>query len=579
MKLIIKEYLASLKERNELDALLPDLLSQMGLHIFSRPGIGNRQYGVDIAAVGRIDGEPEKVYLLSVKSGDLGRKDWNSGSVQDLQPSLDEIISVYIPTHLPSEHRGKPIEICICIGGDVKEEVRLNITQYEESKRTESLSIVEWDGDRLSAMVEKHFLREDLVPEGIRPLLRKSLALLDEPEASFAHFSNLIFNLRNIDFSNDNKRLTALRQMNICLWILFAWARDCGNLESAYVSSERTLLNSWDISKNYFQKKSKIAKSIQSTFSSILSTYQIVTTQYLSKVVAPHAHKLHGLSSAVSSTEKLDVNLKLFEILGRLSISGLWSQWGYLTNGDKPKIQERYDREINLLTRSLKQLISNNPTLLLPIKDEQVIDISLALLLLSFRDGNDKDCINWLTEMLERAVFSHKTHGSYPCIYRDYSDLLEHPKKQDKAYQEEATSGSVLYPTIALWGALLENFNLFKSVQKAHEESFSHCNFQFWYPGKTSEEHIYRNSDIHGSTFSHVPIDQNPDEFLEAVWNECDHSGVFKELSSVKSGLWPMLLVACRHYRLPIPLDFTLGYREQRQHQEDKPETATSGSE
>lgn len=31
MKLILKDYLASLKERNELDALLPTLLSQMGL--------------------------------------------------------------------------------------------------------------------------------------------------------------------------------------------------------------------------------------------------------------------------------------------------------------------------------------------------------------------------------------------------------------------------------------------------------------------------------------------------------------------------------------------------------------------
>jgi hypothetical protein len=51
MKLIIKDYLASLKERNELDALLPTLLSQMGLTILSAPSIGNRQYGVDISAL------------------------------------------------------------------------------------------------------------------------------------------------------------------------------------------------------------------------------------------------------------------------------------------------------------------------------------------------------------------------------------------------------------------------------------------------------------------------------------------------------------------------------------------------
>ncbi|XOF33939.1 MAG: hypothetical protein ACL93V_01160 [Candidatus Electrothrix sp. YB6] len=111
MKLIIREYLASLRERKELDALLPDLLSQMGLDVFSKPGIGNRQYGVDVAAFGSIDDQPEKVYLVSIKSGDLGRKDWNSGSIQDLQPSLDEIRDTYIPTHLPAEYKNKPIEI------------------------------------------------------------------------------------------------------------------------------------------------------------------------------------------------------------------------------------------------------------------------------------------------------------------------------------------------------------------------------------------------------------------------------------------------------------------------------------
>ena len=37
MKLMIRQYLASLKERGELDALLPDLLSQMGLEVFLKP--------------------------------------------------------------------------------------------------------------------------------------------------------------------------------------------------------------------------------------------------------------------------------------------------------------------------------------------------------------------------------------------------------------------------------------------------------------------------------------------------------------------------------------------------------------
>jgi hypothetical protein len=136
MKLIIKQYLSSLKERKELDVLLPDLLSMMGLNVFSKPSIGTRQYGVDVAAFGSINGGAEKVYLFSIKGGDLGRQDWD-GTNQALRPSLNEIKDVYIPTHLPNEYKNLPVEICICFGGNLKESVRSNITQYENTNQTQ----------------------------------------------------------------------------------------------------------------------------------------------------------------------------------------------------------------------------------------------------------------------------------------------------------------------------------------------------------------------------------------------------------------------------------------------------------
>jgi hypothetical protein len=42
-----------------------------------------------------------KVYLFSVKSGDLDRRDWD-GKPQDLRPSINEIIDVFIPTRIPA---------------------------------------------------------------------------------------------------------------------------------------------------------------------------------------------------------------------------------------------------------------------------------------------------------------------------------------------------------------------------------------------------------------------------------------------------------------------------------------------
>jgi hypothetical protein len=96
MKLVIREYLASLKERDELDAVLPDLLTELGFTVYSRPARGTRQYGVDVAAVGPGEDGIRRVHLFSVKSGDLDRNEWNTASPQSLRPSLDEILDHYI---------------------------------------------------------------------------------------------------------------------------------------------------------------------------------------------------------------------------------------------------------------------------------------------------------------------------------------------------------------------------------------------------------------------------------------------------------------------------------------------------
>ena len=43
--------------------------------------------------------------------------------------------------------------------------------------------------------------------------------------------------------------------------------------------------------------------------------------------ILPHADVRHALSSAVGSHAALDVNLKLFELVGRLALRGLWLVW------------------------------------------------------------------------------------------------------------------------------------------------------------------------------------------------------------------------------------------------------------
>ncbi|MCF6156462.1 MAG: hypothetical protein E3K36_14755 [Candidatus Brocadia sp.] len=558
MKLIIRQYLASLKERDELDAVLPDLLSQLGLNVYSRPRRGTRQDGVDVAAVGSLDGGTEKVYLFSIKPGDLTRSSWDGDAVQSLRPSLNEILDAYTPNRLPNEHRDKDIVVCLCFGGDIQEEVRPLVEGYIKQINRENLTFEEWNGDKLASLILSNFLREDLLPQNARSQLRKSLALLDEPETSYQHFSALIRSLSSSEISESTKdkdQITAIRQINICLWILFAWARDAGNLESAYLSSELTLLHAWEITRKYIAKTTKTAKSVRSAFFSILSIYWQISYEYLGKKILPHTHKRHALSAAVQAPCNLDVNLKLFDVLGRLAIGGIWAYWK--TQQIDIKETETLGKiwnEVHSFSCAVKQLITNNPTLFSPIKDDQAIDISICVLLLII-DKNNHDYIRkWLSELVERATFSHQINSQYPCNLRSYAELLEHPQQNSENYHQEVTGGSILFPMIALYAALLGDNELYKQVQSIKEKHLSHCNFQFWYPDDSSEESFYTNNNAHGATLSHACIDRCMDEFKSQAFVECEHSPHFETLSAIKTGLWPIILVACRHYRIPLPV-------------------------
>lgn len=563
MKLIIKEYLSSLRERGELDAILPDLLSQLGLNVYSRPGRGTRQDGVDVGAVGSLNGEPEKVYLFSIKPGDLTRKDWLNESVQSLYPSLTEILYAYIPNRLPAEHRDKNIVICIGIGGDIQEQVRPQLEGFIAQQTTTKITFEEWNGDKIASLIQSSFLREDLLPKHARSRLRKSLALLDEPETSYQHFTALINSLSEVDNLSDNERVTAIRQMSLCLWILFAWAREAQNMESAYLSSELTILHGWDIVRLYEGKKGKTTQALEAAFFSIYTAYQQICSAFLATNVLPHVEKRHAISSAVRSSCSIDVNLKLFDLLGRLGADGVWAYWGYSRCPEEEvEAKQRMLQEALMYMTAIKELVSNNPNLLLPVKDDQGIDIFIAVSLLAFDENNKGFIKSWLNEVLKRANFTYRVNGPYPCILSNYSELLSHPKSDDDKYRENVTSGSVLYPTIALWAALLDDAATYKNVTLLKTEHLQHCNFQFWYPDECSEENFYTNKAAHGAALSDVCVDRPKEELLAQVFGECDQSPHFKNLSAIKFGWWPLIVVACRHYRLPLPLHLLEGFRK-----------------
>lgn len=161
MKLLFRQYLASLRERDELDVILPDLLSELGYTVYSRPKRGTAQAGVDVAAVGKDDDGERKVFLFSVKQGDLTRQDWD-GTPQALRSSLNQILDTYITTKIPKRYQALKVVICLVVGGDIQEQVRSDVTQFIKRCSTDKISFDEWKwGPTRGASTARHSARGD----------------------------------------------------------------------------------------------------------------------------------------------------------------------------------------------------------------------------------------------------------------------------------------------------------------------------------------------------------------------------------------------------------------------------------
>lgn len=570
MKLVIRQYLASLKERGELDALLPDLLSQIGLEVFLKPGVGSRQFGVDVAAFGKLSSESEdKVYLFSVKSGDLDRKDWDGGNPQDLRPSINEIIDVFIPTRIPVEYKDFPVEICLCFGGEVKEEVRPNVSMFLGKLKTDDLTFSEWNGDRLAYLIELHMLREELLPRNCRALLRKSLAMIDEPEVSFKHFSKLAINLTRTDNKKPKDILTGIRQLYLCLWILYSWCRDEDNLESAYLSAEFMILNAWEAAKFSFGKKNKIAVSTLTTLDSILKLNLQVSNQYIEEKIIPHCNSLYAISHAVRPSCATDVNLKLFDVLGRLALTGCWSYWYLSQAGEENENAGKFFSEaVANYQDSIKQLIVNNPLLFTPYKDDQAIDLVLAIWFLSLDNRHWSDINYWLSNMSLEIYKMFEMGDKYPTTIQSYAELIEHPINKTEEYKKSVTKGSILYPYLSTFSAIMGFTEPYGVVKKIKEEFLPHCNFQVYFLDESSEDHFYLFNKMHGATLSDVCVTEEPDELIEQLVSECEQSNKVYEMSAFKFSFWPIILTGCRHYRLPVPMHFIIDIFKQRKEHE-----------
>jgi hypothetical protein len=286
----------------------------------------------------------------------------------------------------------------------------------------------------------------------------------------------------------------------------------------------------------------------------VINLHVSISSEFLDNKILPHVGKLDGIASAMATRSNVDVNQKLFDLLGRIAMAGMWLQWmSAKTDADTSHAMQ--EQLVRLNSNAFK-LIANNHTLFLPLCDINSIEVSMVLLLAVASNGNEGDVRAWLELMVKRLDFALRTHGKYTCVLSDYRLLIGHPRASSDEYRKEATSGSTLIPLLVAWLGALGATDAVRTLIELKHTVLSHCTLQLWLPDNDSDSLLYTGDKDHGVALSDLSIDLPFEGYINTISEACARKSAFRELSAITTGFWPILLLACRHHRHPVPPHF-----------------------
>ncbi|MBI5056152.1 MAG: hypothetical protein HZB61_06020 [Nitrospirae bacterium] len=554
MKLILAQYLRSLKERDEFDKLLPDLLMVMGYVPISKPQTGIRQFGVDLAAVGLApeDGIQE-LLLLVIKRGDIGRSEWDSGP-QSVRQSLNEVIDVYLKTHIEPAHESIRKRIVLATTGDLKQDTQINWDNYAKEHSMRALFSF-WGGDMIASLIEQHMLNENIFNTEDRAHLRKALALAGELDYDqkdlyrlFHRQLRLTDEGERVDTGNGSQYIVkALRVINLSAQVFSRWSEEEGNLKQALVASERALLWSWH---RIQQEEENDRRRYYQEFSDLFQSYNAVAHRYFEKLQG-HLYVQDGLSGYCR--ENAEFSLVVFEQIGLLASIGLCRILA--AAGD----EETRKTELNnaaIVADGLTALLKDNPVSGSPRLDIQIVDIVLGMLLLVLT-GNISQAQNWLAELVKRVDYTFKRKRDFPICTDSTDDLVKATVFGDDEIATRLMSTSWLLPTIAGWSVILERHDLYDVLTKNSKKDYAEICLQLWHPtNQDFFKHLYYWTAYHHCGESEAPIVLPDDarEFrarMEGILKSERHN-VIASSTAGKAGISAIDLIACRHFRTPV---------------------------
>lgn len=539
MKLILRDYLASLKEEGELDVLITDLLFAKKITPLVKTQKGVRQYGVDIIAKGKDNDGILKLFIVTVKKGDINRRVWDTGA-QAVRPSLNEIQDVYVPS-LPKSLKPLPCKIIVATNGVMSQDVEMNWNAYINRYSKKGLDFEFWDINYLAIELEENLLNEYLVQNNLKNLLQKTLSLIDVHEYDLRHYYKLIDQiLFEQKIKNQKDIIRRLRVLKTCQAMLLKWGRDGDNLKNVYISSERFMIA---IAELFRKEKLFEKKKLREELLSIHLLRTEIGIEYFEKIKS-HCYIEHAFSTYTRGSE-IEYSLLIFEQMGIIAQIGLecWSIAKCFKPNSEP--QEQFIKKSFECTDALWNLMDNNPASCYVLYDDQVIDISLAMLLFYYNQQFDAGYI-YINRLIHKIGITFNTQNFFPLFNENYDKLLDIQLGQSVS----EPNSSHLFPMLIEWSLAFGSLGNYDLIQSLIKSNFPNLNLQIWFPDKGTEDFYFSKNSLHesGNALSSIEVPEDYRDYLKRVQQEYNLFTIENEFYLTKRlGFLPLL--AARHFR------------------------------
>ncbi|GGG24754.1 hypothetical protein GCM10011344_26800 [Dokdonia pacifica] len=546
MNFLTSEYIALLKEDGELDALLIDILISRGITPISKPQKG-RQYGVDIAAIGNDTDGIKKIFLITVKQGNIRRSVWDTGP-NSVRQSLNDIRETFINISLTSSQKKLPKKIILATNGELEQTTQVSWAQYTETYKANNLEYQFWGIDDISKMVSDNLLSERLFNSEMRLLLKRTLAFLELKDYDLNHFKKLVDLILDKPIKTKKPLLKRLKLLQICLNIVFKWAEDNGYIKSAIYAADKTILKTfeWLNEQGHFKEK-----YVHLEFYEIHILRRRIGIAYFKKV-SGHYYIEHSLQRY--SRNQIEYSLTVWEEIGILANIGLTEikHYQYHYDSKAPDAASIYHEAAITIAEALIELINKNPPSHYPLYDDHIIDIAPAFQFL-YSIGFKEQCVKWLRTLVVGIHDSQLLKDFFPLFRANYENLVDYyvgTKKQDE-------KSSMLLTLLADWSAILNSTEAYSDLKKIVELFKNKLNLQIWFP-KPETENFYLSNDYSrksGKVKHSINLYDSLDDYKKEIEDEIKLFTVEKDFSAVKIGYDLIFTITSGYHReLPFPI-------------------------